>query len=69
MNLEQWKAMQPRIVSIQREALAMSEVGESKVSRLLMTAALAMQRIKPAKVDVVSSAEKPSEKPVKGKGA
>jgi hypothetical protein len=70
MNLNEWQAMQPRITAVLREALAMAEVGEGKVSRLLMTAGLAMQRIKPAKADEVPSGPVEKEKPVRaGKGA
>lgn len=64
MNLDQHAALQPRIVETQRLALHLSELGESKASRLLVQATLMMQRIKPTK-----PAEQGTETAKKGKGA
>jgi len=49
MTLDQWNALQPRIVDVQRLALLFAELGESKVSYLLMQAATRAARIKPVK--------------------
>lgn len=64
MNLEQHAALQPRIVEVQRLALVFAELGQSKVSYLLMQAGMTAARIKPTK-----PVEAPTEKPAKGKGA
>lgn len=65
MNLEQHTALQPRIVEIQRLALHLAELGESKASRLLVQSTVVLQRIKPAKLVEQGSVEGPK----KGKGA
>ncbi|MEL1264414.1 hypothetical protein [Pseudoxanthomonas putridarboris] len=64
MNLQQWKELQPRIVDVQRLALVFAELGESKVSYLLMQAGIRASRIKPA---AEQGTEQPA--PKKGKGA
>lgn len=47
ITLEQHAALQPRIVEVQRLALVFAELGESKVSYLLMQAGIRATRIKP----------------------
>lgn len=47
MDLEQWKALQPRVVEVQRLALVFFELGHSDVSRLLMAAGMKAAKIKP----------------------
>lgn len=63
MNLEQWNRLQPRVVEVQRLALEFAELGETKVSYLLLQAGMRAARIKP---QVEQSAEPPKGK---GKGA
>jgi hypothetical protein len=63
MNLEQWNRLQPRVVEVQRLALEFAELGETKVSYLLLQAGMRAARIKP-------QVEQGSEPPKgKGKGA
>ncbi|KWV17081.1 hypothetical protein NYL07_12600 [Xanthomonas translucens pv. translucens] len=69
MNLDQYKAIQPRIAELQRTALEFAELGQAKVSRLLLTACLAAQRIKPTKLVTVDPATDAGTAPKKGKGA
>lgn len=69
MNIEQHAAMQPAIVEIQRMALLFSELGQSKVSFLLMQAGIAAARIKPTKSVEVAPVEAAPEAAKKGKGA
>ncbi len=57
MNLEQHVAIQSRILELQRAALQFAELGESKVSRLILAACFAAQKIKPAKVAPVEQSE------------
>lgn len=64
MTLEQWTALQPRILDAQRLALRFGELGEMKVARKLLEAATMASRIKPAK----DAASEPP-KAAKGKGA
>ncbi|QSQ54077.1 hypothetical protein ISN36_07810 [Xanthomonas translucens pv. undulosa] len=68
MNIEQHVAIQPRIVELQRAALEFAELGESKVSRLILAACFAAQKLKPVKVVAVDPAADAS-KPAKGNGA
>ncbi|WP_307753735.1 hypothetical protein [Xanthomonas albilineans] len=72
MNLDQHKAIQPRIVELQRAALEFAEIGESKVSRLILAACFAAQKLKPAKPasgDQLPLEPNPVVKLAKGKGA
>lgn len=71
MNLEQWTALQPRILDAQRLALTFGELGQMKIARLLLQAATMASRIKPTKpADSQAPASESSEKkPAKGKGA
>ena len=70
MNIEQHAAIQSRIVELQRAALQFAELGESKVSRLILAACFAAQKIKPAKVTPVEpAADAGTAAPKKGKGA
>lgn len=62
LTLEQHASLQPRIVEVQRLALVFAELGESKVSYLLMQAGIRAARIKP-------TATAAPEKAAKGKGA
>jgi hypothetical protein len=64
MNLEQHARLQPRIVEVQRLALEFVELGESKVSYLLMQAGIRASRIKPSKPAAEATPETK-----KGKGA
>lgn len=63
MNMEQWTALQPRILDAQRLALVFGELGEMKVARKLLEAATMASRLK-STVPAVES--KPA---AKGKGA
>lgn len=69
MNIDQHAAIQPRIVDLQRAALEFAELGESKVSRLILAACFAAQKIKPVKVVPVDPAADAAAASKKGKGA
>ena len=62
MNMEQWTALQPRILDAQRLALVFGELGEMKVARKLLEAATMASRLKPAVQPAPEAAKK-------GKGA
>lgn len=49
LTLQQHAELQPRILDMQRLALSFAEIGESKISSLLMQATVRAQRIKPTK--------------------
>ncbi|KAB7768907.1 hypothetical protein [Xanthomonas sp. LMG 12461] len=71
MDIKQHAAIQPLVMDLQRSALAFAELGESKVSRLILAAAFAAHKIKPTK-PVPPSGQPVSEAPkpvAKGKGA
>ena len=49
LTLQQHAELQPRILDMQRLTLSFAEIGESKISSLLMQATVRAQRIKPTK--------------------
>lgn len=52
MTLDQWKALQLRILDTQRLAVFLAEQGEFKSAADLNKAVVRMQRIKPTKQEV-----------------
>ena len=57
MNLEQYNAVQPRIVEVQRLALLLAELGEMRISRLLMEAGVRASKLKPTITKEVPAGE------------
>ena len=68
MNLEQYKALQPRILDAQRLALELVELGYSNVGVALGVAAMKALKIKPTKAASVQESPKVAA-PKAGKGA
>lgn len=68
MNLDQYKALQPRILDAQRLALELVELGFSGVGIPLGVAAMKALKIKPAKASSVEESPKATT-PKAGKGA
>lgn len=66
ITLEQHTKLQPRIIEVQRLALEFAELGEMKVSRLLLQAGMTAARLKPTKPEAVQAE---ATKATKGKGA
>lgn len=64
ITIEQHTKLQPRIVEVQRLALEFAELGEMKVSRLLLQAGMTAARLKPTKPEATTPP-----KAEKGKGA
>ncbi|WP_295945276.1 hypothetical protein [uncultured Xanthomonas sp.] len=74
MDIKQHAAIQPLVMDLQRSALTFAELGESKVSRLILAAAFAAQKIKPTKPVQPAGDQPAGDAPVakpatKGKGA
>ena len=69
MNLEQYKAMQPRILNAQRLALELVELGYSNVGVALGVAAMKALKIKPTKAAASASELPKAAAPKAGKGA
>lgn len=67
MNLEQYKALQPRILDAQRLALELVELGYSGVGVALGVAAMKALKIKPTKAVPASESPKAAA-PKAGKG-
>ena len=49
LTLEQYNALQPRVLEVQRLALYFAELGEQRVSRDLLAAATRASKIRPTK--------------------
>lgn len=49
MTHQQWTALQPRIVELQRLALHLAELGERAASMAALQTVMRIQRIKPTK--------------------
>jgi hypothetical protein len=62
ITLEQHTKLQPRIVEVQRLALEFAELGEMKVSRLLLQAGMTAARIKPTKPEQEAQPKKAAAK-------
>lgn len=69
MNLEQYKALQPRILDVQRLALELVELGYSNVGVALGVAAMKALKIKPTKVAASGSELPKAASPKAGRGA
>ena len=57
MNLDQYNAVQPGIVEVQRLALLFAEFGEMRISRLLMEAGMRAAKLKPTVVKEAPAGE------------
>lgn len=68
MNLEQYKALQPRILDAQRLALELVELGFSGVGIPLGVVAMKALKIKPTKASSVEESPKAAS-PKAGRGA
>lgn len=68
LTLDQYREVQVQVTAIQRMALKFSELGESKISGVLLQAAVRASRLKPTKDAAASTPEVPPKKSA-GKGA
>lgn len=67
LTLDQYREVQVQVTAIQRMALKFSELGESKISGVLLQAAVRASRLKPTKDAAASTPEVPPKKSA-GKG-
>lgn len=68
LTLDQYRDVQAQVTAIKRMALKFSELGESKISNVLLQAAVRASRLKPTKDAAASTSEVPPKKSA-GKGA